>query len=141
MEMVRNLALCFCAAAVFTGSVGLLSGKSLEKSMRYIIALILLCTVLSGAVELKKDLNFSFSYAGITKTESIEAASIFEAEYIISELLRQHTVNFEKVSVTSTKTGKDCIIINEICVKGADDRKKTEAALKSVGIDCRVVFG
>lgn len=140
MEHIRNIAIAFCAAAIFTGAVGLLSGRTLEKSIRYITALILLCTVLTSIVGADWNLEVNSPDTKVPKTETLEALSIYEAEYLITELLRQHTVNFEKITVTSTKTEDDCIIINEIAIKGADDRKKTESALKSAGIDCRVVF-
>ncbi len=140
MEFVRNVAVAFCSAAVFTGAVTLVSGHRLEKSMRYITALILLCTVLSSFA--KTDLNFTAYSANTHKSESrvLEAVSIYEAEYLVAELMRQHTLNFEKIAVTSTKNQDGCIIINEISIKGADDRKKTESVLKMEGIDCRVVF-
>ena len=56
----------------------------------------------------------------------------------LAEYLQNHLVGI--TASTSTKNQDGYIIINEISIKGADDRKKTESVLKMEGIDCRVVF-
>ena len=50
MNLIREIAISFCAAAVMTAAVGLISGGRLQMSMKYIISLCLICSVLSVAV-------------------------------------------------------------------------------------------
>ena len=50
MGAIKEIAFAFCAAAIISAAVGLLCGNRLQKSMRYIISLTLICTVISVAV-------------------------------------------------------------------------------------------
>ncbi len=140
MNSVKEIALCFCATAVFCAGVSVLSGKALEKSGRYIIALILLCSVI-GTVS-TANLSIDLLPQNTGEQESISAAAIsgFAAEYLIANLLSENQITFEKITATVSKNQDGGIVISEIEIKGATNPEKIRALLLGVGIDCGVIF-
>lgn len=140
MDSVREIALTFCAAAVFTSALSLIYGKTLEKSGRYIIALILICSVI-GAVA-KGDFDFSLpsNETALEESEAVAAMCEYQAEYLIADILRESGIAFENISAKATKKEDGSIIINEIELEGAGDEEQTLQALEAQGIDCRVIF-
>jgi hypothetical protein len=141
MDSIREIAFTFCTAAVFCAALSLVNGKSLEKSGRYIIALVLLCSVIGAISKGKVDIALpSISYGGI-EYRGEEAVCQYQAEYIIKNLFDKKGVLYENISAKATKTQDGSIIINEIRIDGGKDKDKINEVLANEGIDCRVVFG
>lgn len=140
MNSIREIALTFCAAAVFTAALGMLNGRALQKSGRYIIALILLCSVI-GAVA---NQGFSFDFAVETSTAKQNTAQIslceYQAEILIGEILQKGGIGFQNITANATKSGDGSIIINEIEIETDDPQNKALEVLTEQGIDCKVVF-
>ena len=141
MDKLREIALTFCAVSVFTAAAGILKGRALFKSGKYIIGLVFICSLISCF----KDISFSFedltNMDNNTSFEGEETAfSEYGAEYLIGGLLRQNSLRFREISAKATKNESDIIIINEITVYGAEDEEGVMAVLGSFGIDCRVIF-
>ncbi len=139
MDKLREIALAFCAVSVFSAAAGLLRGKSLLKSGKYIIGLVFICALISCF----KDASFRVEMpeSSFSQYSESTALSCQGAEYLVAEVLKENFKNFSKISVTATKNDDGDIIINEITVYGADDREGVMTVLSSVGIDCRVTFG
>ncbi len=140
MDSVREIALTFCSTAVFTSALCLINGKALEKSGRYIISLILICSVI-GAVA-KGDFEFSLPSAeAVTQgADTAEAICKYQAEYLVAEVLKENEIVFQNISAKATKNEDGSIIINEIEVEGVQEQEKTLKTLEEQGIDCRVIF-
>ncbi len=138
MDTVREIAITFCAAAVFAAALSLLHGRALEKSGRYIIALILLCSVI-GAIA-KGDFNLSMPAFNSQEEESSAVTDIceYQAEYLVAGVLREKGVTFENILAKATKNEDGSIIINEIEVVGTTEEQVIKA-LRTKGIDCRVI--
>lgn len=142
MDSVREIAIIFCAAAVLSGAVNFLVGGTMQKSVKYITALILLVSVTAGIVRA----DWDFEISDFAETDSVEAAAEvslceYQAEYMIKEIFDKNAVEYKEIQTEATKLEDGSIIINEITVKGADNKEKAAELLASLGIDCRVVFG
>ena len=137
METVREVAFGFCVTAVMAAAVGLLCGNKLEKSMRYIVSLTLICSVLS--VALGKRLDF---FADAEQQTVIEYDTLplyeYQAEYIVADLLNKEGIKFENVTAVATKNEDGSIVINEIEISGCKSREEVAMALNKVGIDCSI---
>lgn len=140
LDSVKEIALIFCSAAVLSAAVGLLSGKALQKSMKYITALIMLCALLGGITGTVFDFNFNISRFGEVSSDTAFSLSEYQAAFLVEEILSEKGIGFRNISAKATKTEDGGIIISEVRIKGADDEQSACAALEENGIDCRVVF-
>ena len=140
MDSVREIALTFCASAVLTSAFGLLTARTLEKSGRYITALILLCSVI-GAIA-KGDFNFSLPTTASTSAQQQTVLPVceYQAQYTIADILNSKGVIFENITAKATKSEDGSIIINEIEIEGAPEEGAVLRALAEQGIDCRVIL-
>ena len=137
MNLIRDIAISFCAAAVMTAAVGLISGGRLQMSMKYIISLCLICSVLSVATGGEFNLRSavpSFS----PKEYSTEELYEYQAEYIVGEILKLSGITYQNITAKATKSSDDSIIINEIEIIGCSDSEKAKKQLASNGIDCDI---
>lgn len=142
MDSVREIAIIFCSAAVLSGAASLIGAQRSNKSIKYITALILLTSIVTGIV--KADWDFDFpDYVEAESTEVSTEIDLceYQAEYMIREILEKNAVEYKDILVEATKLDDSSIIINQITVKGADNKEKAAELLASLGIDCRVVFG
>ena len=141
MDSVKEISIIFCGAAVLSGAVGLLLDGWAQKTVRYITALILLASVTTGIVRADWNLELSKTSAAESVSASTEFSILeYQAEYTVGEILKKNAVEYKEITVNATKGEDGSIIINEITVKGADNKEKAAELLASVGIDCRVIF-
>lgn len=139
MDSIREIAILFSAAAILSAAMSLLGGGSMKKSIKYITALILLCSLVTGVA--KSDFKFpEVSAAASSQSANEIELCRFQAEYMIKELLFKNDIKFEEISAVANKSEDNSIIISEITVKGVDEKEKVANLLASFGIDCRVIF-
>lgn len=137
MNLIKEIAISFCAAAVMTAAVGLISGGRLQMSMKYIISLCLICSVLSVAVG--GEFNLQSSIPSFSPKEySTEELYEYQAEYIVGEILKSSGITYQNITAKATKSSDDSIIINEIEIIGCSDSDKAKTQLASSGIDCDI---
>ena len=125
---------------MLTAAVSLLSGKALNKSMKYITALILLCSVVGGISETVFDLDFNIDVSAQSSNDTALSLSQYQAEVLIEQILKESVVEFSDISARATKTEDGGIIISEVTIEGVDNRDAARTALEERGIDCRVIF-
>lgn len=140
MDKIREISLSFVAAAVFCSAVGMLCGNLLKKSSRYIIALVMLMSVVS--VAFSGSFSFSSILPGTQDTPVYEDISLYEyqAEYLVKDLLSQEGINYSDIRASANKTREGSIIINEIILSGVSDTSAAKEIIQKEGIDCRLVF-
>ena len=141
MNTVKEIALSFCASAIFCAGIGVLGGDSLRKSGRYIVALIMLCSVVGAIASADIDLSF-FSKTESSESEaaSTEELSGYAAEQLISVFLKEKGIVFVKITAEATKNDEDGIVINKLVISGAREEEKIRGLLGEIGIDCVVTF-
>ena len=120
------------------GAFGLLSGKTLEKSFKYILALIFLSVMVSAVV------NFDFSLKMPTvseekiENEGVLNLSNYQAEYLTGVLLNENGINFSRIEAFTNKLDDGSIVINKINIYGATDTEKACQVISNFGI-CETV--
>ena len=137
MNTIKDVAFTFCVTAVVAAAVGMLCGNRLEKSMRYIISLMLICSVLSVVVG--KQLKF-FSNDDSRDAVSYDMKPLYEyqAEYLVADMLKKAGIECENIKANATKQENDSIVINELELIGCKNPEKAIKLLRETGIDCDI---
>ena len=140
MSTIKELVTCFCAVSVMCGAFNLLAGKTLEKSFKYVLALIFLCVIVSSITKI--DINFNFKKAKETLLESqgVIDMSEYQAEYIIGELLNKNNIKYTEILATAYKLSDGSIVINEIKLIGVDNIPKAEELILNSNVTKTVKF-
>lgn len=138
MGAIKDIAFSFCVTAVISAAVGLLGANRLQKSLRYIISLTIICSVVSVAAH--KKFNFFAELGSQSMVEYDETPLCeYQAEYLVAEFLRKEQISFENVNATATKYDDGSIVINEIEITGCNTPSAAQKALRDVGIDCEIL--
>ena len=138
MAPIRELAAYFCAASVMYGAFSLLAGKTLEKSFKFILALIFLSITVSAVTNFEFSLKFPTSVSVSTRNESVINMSKYQAEYLTGELLKQNGINFKKIEASANKLKDGGIVINEIKIIDATETERAREIILNSGI-CETV--
>lgn len=137
MNTVKEIAITFCTAAIITAAVSLIGATSLGGSLRYILSLGLICTVLSVAV--RGDFTFFYPTSQSVVAE-YNSNALYEkyAENIVGQILSENGIPFKKITAKATKNEDDSISINEIEIYGCEKAQEAKQALLDQKIDCSV---
>ena len=137
MNTVKEIAITFCAAAIITAAVSLIGATSLGGSLRYILSLGLICTVLSVAV--RGDFTFFYPTSQSVVAE-YNSNALYEkyAENIVGQILSKNGIPFKKIAAKATKNEDNSISINEIEIYGCEKSQEAKQALLDQKIDCSV---
>lgn len=138
MSAIKELVAFFCAASVMCGAFNILAGKTLEKSFKFVLALIFLCIVVSAITNLNVDFKLPERVTATAKSDNVIALSEYEAEYLTGEFLNENGINYTKIKATANKIEDGGIVINEIKISGATDTKRAEELILNSGI-CETV--
>ena len=138
MGAIKDIAFAFCVTAVISAAVGLLGAGRLQKSLRYIVSLTIICSVLSVAVGKRFNLFTDLSSQSTVEYDETPLCE-YQAEYLVSELLRKEKISFENINATATKYDDGSIVINEIEITGCKSPASAEKALRDEGIDCNIL--
>lgn len=140
MDSIRELATVFCAVSVFVGTIGILTGGALDKSMGYILSLIFLASVVSALHSGNFNIELKGEQAMAQNSENEERLSEYQAEYICKEILKEQSISFEKITATANKTEDGSIIISEIRIKGADMCDEAVRVVEESGLCKKVIL-
>ena len=135
MGAIKDIAFAFCVTAVISAAVGLLGAGRLQKSLRYIVSLTIICSVLSVAVGKKFNLFTDLSSQSIIEYDETPLCE-YQAEYLVAELLKKEKISFQNIKAYATKYEDGSIVINKIEITGCKSPTSAEKALRDKGIDC-----
>ena len=137
MNPVKEIAITFCAAAIITAAVSLIGAPALGSSLRYILSLGLICTVLSVAV--RGDFIFFYPTSQSVVAE-YNSNALYEkyAENIVEQILSENGISFKKIIAKATKNEDNSISINEIEIYGCPKEEEARQALLGQKIDCSI---
>ena len=140
MSGVKEIVTFFCAVSVMCGAFNLLSGKTLDKSFKYILALIFLCVIVSSFT--KADFKFTLpkSVTAANTDNNVIAMSNYQAEYIIGELLEENNIKYTKISCSANKLEDGGIVINEIVLSGVTEKEEAKALILNLKVTKTVKF-
>ena len=129
MNYITSLLTAFCVSAVFIGALYMLCPDgSMSKSVRYILGICFLLSVLTAAFVTapKAEIDFDFSAQEIDNEELL----LSSARYTYSYALQKADIDYEEILIFTNKTDDRSISITKICVK---THSSQEAVLKALG--------
>ncbi|MBQ1186745.1 MAG: hypothetical protein IIX54_03550 [Clostridia bacterium] len=140
MNSIKEIALAFSAAAIVTAAFSLFGANRLNSSLRYILSLGLICSVLSVAVN--EDFKF-FATTPQVETNVYTANELYQkqAEIIIEEILTEKGIKPNRIVANATKNEDGSIVINKIEIYCSNSKQEVINALNEKGIDCEIWVG
>lgn len=123
MSGFKGFVAAFCTVCVVFGGVQLIIPKgAFSKSVRYILGLVFLSSLLAVMLSVKRfspQFNYYTDSARDTGTMSKAAiTSVFE------QALTSNNINFSKIEVCTDKTDSNSIIITEVTVYSSDSEAR-----------------
>ncbi len=129
MKIFSQLVVAFCASSVFIGVLYLLCPDGvMSKSVKYILGLCFLVTVIAAAGITVKTNDFRFNEFEFPN-ETAQNIEIETAKQVYSYALLKAGINFEKIELSTNKVADGSIIINKIIIYTDANREEVIAAL------------
>lgn len=132
MSYLTEIVAAFCVVCVFIGALFMLcpEGK-LSKSVKYVLSLVFLVSVMSVAGMGRGKINFDFNFNQPVnlQTEQIDNLNL---RLGVEELLRKNGINFEEIEVFTDKLENGGISINKVIIRSDCEKEKIFAALADI---------
>lgn len=128
MNYISAFLMAFCVACVFIGCLYMLCPDgAISKSVKYILSLVFLLTVISAAgfTVKKAEIDIDFSPPE-TSTEALDTAT---AKYVYSYALQKAGIEFEEIEIFTNKAADGSISINKVVIYSASPKDTVMSAL------------
>lgn len=127
MNGIKDAVLSVCAAMVFSGIMLLLAPSGGEKTLRFVMSLVVICVLLSTVscsenVEIPKIGKSEFEY-----TEELASSAAYSS---VEAFLNDNNLKFSSLSVFTDKTDNGSIFISKICVTTSEPDADVAGFLK-----------
>ena len=129
MSGLYEFIVVFCSTSLLFGGIYMLKPSgNIGKAVKYIFALIFLCSVLGAIFNIKIDDLDNFT---INSNQHIEASSLGHdaLELTFEEALRSSGLIFSKITVCTNKNENGSIIISKVTVFTKEAKEKVREAL------------
>ena len=132
MSYLTSFITSFCASCVFIGALYMLSPDgSMEKSVKYILNLVFILSVVSAAAFINKgevaEMPDFTPYQ--TETEVLDQAT---ARFVFETALKTAGIEFSKITVITNKTENGSISISKVIICSSSQKEKILAALGGI---------
>ena len=118
-----------CTAAVFIGVLHLICPDgNMGKSVKYVLSLVFLVTLISAAGLLKSGFNYYISFNMSSKV-SDEALMKESARYVYAQALKNSEINFTEITVCTDKTEDGSIVISKVIIYSDCTEERIRTAL------------
>ena len=138
MNFFSSFAAAFCSACVFIGAVYMLCPDgAISKSVRYVLGLVFLLSVISAAAIAvgKWDFEMPEITADYTEEASLDVSA---AEYVYAYALSKAEIDFNKITVWTDKSENGSISINKVIICSDCEKSRILAALGEVAENIEV---
>ena len=131
MTHLSDFFITFCVSAVFIGALLIICPNGqISKSIRYVLSLVFTLLIISSALKIDFDLNFTPNTDVINSyTEALDVKS---AEYVYSQWLKSARIEFSKISILTNKNDNGSIVISKVLIFSKEDKNKILSALSDV---------
>ncbi len=131
MTHLNDFFVAFCVSAVFIGALLIICPNGqISKSVKYILGLTFTLIIISSALKVDFDLNFTPNTDAINSQAS--ALEVKTAEYVYGQCLKTTKIEFSKISVLTNKTDDGRIVISKVLIFSKEDKNKILLALDEV---------
>ncbi len=127
---MKNFFMSLCLVLIAYGSAGFIkNGGKTAKMTHFVFALCVLCSLVSIIPTI--DLSMpSFEKSDTAQFTNAElSGEVFKET--VKNLLRSHSITFNKIDIISSKNDDGSITIDKIMVRGTSDPQKATEILKS----------
>ncbi len=132
MNFLSSAISSFCASCVFIGALFMLCPEgNISKSVKYVLSLVFLVTVISAAGIGVKNFNIDFDFESVP-TVSTEQMDNLSIKLAFEEVLRKNGINFEEITVFTDKLETDSISINKVIIRSDCEKEKIYSVLGNV---------
>lgn len=137
MNYLSSFFISFCVSSVFIGAVFILCPTGqMSKPVRFVFSLVFTLIIISSALKIDFDLNFTLDTAEIeSKASAVEESS---AVYVYSECLKANEIDFSEISVLTTKTDDGRIVISKVLIFSKEEKNKILSALSVIAQNLEV---
>lgn len=131
MTRLSDFFITFCVSAIFIGALLIICPNGqISKSVKYILSLVFTLLIISSALKINFDLNFTPETEAINSyTEALDNKS---AEYVYGQCLKAAKIEFSKISVLTNKSESGSIVISKVLIFSKEDKNKILSALSAV---------
>lgn len=98
------------------------------KSVKYVLSLVFLVTLISAAGLLKSGFNYDISFNMSSKV-SDEALMKESARYVYAQALKNSEINFTEITVCTDKTEDGSIVISKVIIYSDCTEERIRTAL------------
>lgn len=139
MNYLASFITSFCAACVFIGALYMLAPDGvMHKSVKYILTLVFVLSVISAAAITAKNRNIEIDKFS---AEEINTAALDEetAHFVFESTLKGCEIEFSKITVCTNKTESGSISISKVIICTHCPEEKIMTALNGLTENIEVV--
>ena len=131
MTRLSDFFITFCVSAVFIGALLIICPNGqMSKSVKYILSLVFTLLIISSAVKI--DFNLDFTPNTNVINSHAEVINTHSAVYVYSQCLKAAKIEFSKISVLTNKSDDGSIVISKVLIFSKEDKNKILLALGEV---------
>lgn len=131
MTRLSDFFITFCLSAIFIGALLIICPNGqMSKSIKYILSLVFTLLIISSAVKI--DFNLDFTPNTNVINSHAEVINTHSAVYVYSQCLKAAKIEFSKISVLTNKSDDGSIVISKVLIFSKEDKNKILLALGEV---------
>jgi len=132
MNILSSILVSFCAACIFIGALYMLCPDgTMSKTVKYILGLVFLVSVISAAGITVKMPDIDFSPPDtVNQSARLDTAS---AKYVYSYILENAGIDFSEITVCTDKSADGSIIISKVIIRSDCERERILSVLGEAG--------
>ena len=131
MTRLSDFFITFCVSAIFIGALLIICPNGqMSKSIKYILSLVFTLLIISSAVKI--DFNLDFTPNTNVIDSNAEVINTHSAVYVYSQCLKAAKIEFSKISVLTNKSDDGSIVIIKVLIFSKEDKNKILLALGEV---------
>ena len=138
MNVFSSFAAAFCSAIVFIGSLYMLCPEgAVSKSLKYILGLVFLLSVISAAAIAVGKWDFKMPELELDYGETV-SLQVSAAEYVYEYALSENDIDFSKITVCTDNLENGSISISKVIIYTDCEESRVLAALSEVAENTEV---
>lgn len=131
MKSLSYFFIAFCSVCIFIAALEIICPEgSLKKTVKYVLSLVFLITLLSATNIPVKFFETDFKMQS-SNSQNLDAMQTAAAEYVYSYTLKANDINFSKITVCTDKSADQSISISKVIIYS---NCESEKILKALGV-------
>ncbi len=129
MNYLTSFFMSFCVSAIFIGAIFIICpGGKMSKPIKYILCLVFTVIIIASVSKINPDFDLP-NFENQTSQINTDKLKIQSAEYVWGACLKSANITFEKITVCTTKSQDDRIIISKVMIFSNESKENILNAL------------